>query len=195
MTHKRLDIKKLKEYSEDLDNLARSKSTDTFPNKDHQHASIAISKILKYSKDSFVLFDDDLKGDVVNNDAIVSFRNSIIEFISRGGNVKIVISDKNDTDDIELRLFLEVLVEVFPEQVELKIATRQFKESMRSIFGEKINFAVGDNNKYRLELFGETPLDLKTRKAKGSFNDEEIVSELLSVFNNNYNEFCNNYIA
>jgi len=195
MTHKKLDIKRLKEYSEDLDNLARSESTDTFPNKNHQHASIAISKILKYSKKSFVLFDDDLQGDVVNNEAVVSFRDSIIEFISRGGNVKIVISDKNDIDDVKLRVFLEVLVELFPEQVELKIATSKFKKSMKSIYGEKINFAIGDNNKYRLEMFGENPTDLKTRKAKGSFNDEKLVYELLNTFNDNYSKHCNNYIV
>lgn len=195
MKDKKLNIDKLKEYSEDLDSLARNKNTDTFPNKDHEHASIAISKILKYSKSSFILFDDDLRGDVLNNDVVVSFRNSIIEFISRGGSVKIVISDKNDTDDIKLKLFLEVLVELFPKQVELKIATKEFKQSMKSIFDEKINFAIGDNNKYRLEMFGENPLGLKTRKAKGSFNDEKLVSKLLDVFNNNYNKYCNNYIA
>ncbi len=184
---------KLKLYASNLDNLAKHMSTDVFSNKDHQHAAIAISKILKYSKKSFVLFDDDLKGDIVNNNAIVSFQESLVEFISRGGNVKVVISDRDDkVDNAQLRFFLEVLVDIFPNQMELKIASKAFKESMKKIFSEKINFAIGDNNKYRLEKFGESTSEEKTREASVSFNSEKYVSKILTIFKSNYNS-CYNY--
>tara|TARA_R110002050_G_scaffold4573_5_gene22187 strand:- start:1952 stop:2527 length:576 start_codon:yes stop_codon:yes gene_type:complete len=178
--------KKLIEYSNALDNLARIKSTDIFPNKNHQHAAIVLSKMLKYSKNSFVLFDDDLKGDIVKHDEIESFRDSVIDFISRGGNLKVVISDKSPDDDPSLKNFLNLLIKVFPNQVELKLATSEFKSSMRKIFNEKINFAIGDNNKYRLELFGNNATDSRTRAARGSFNNKEVSSKLLEAFNSKY---------
>jgi len=186
------ELKQLSAYSDALDNLAKNNSNDTFPNKDHKHASIVLSKILKYSKSTFILFDDDLKGDIVKNDQVVSFRDSLIEFISRGGSLKIVISDENDDDDASLKSFLKTLVELFSEQVELKLASSEFKESMKKIYGEKINFAVGDTNKYRLEKYGDNSVDKKTGTAIGSFNNEQTSRLLLKAFYFNYNS-CLSY--
>ncbi len=187
------ELESLKAYSKALDNLACNKSKDTFPNKNHKHASVALCKILKYSKNDFIIFDDDLKGDIVNHQEVVSFKDSLIEFISRGGKVKIVISDKyDDEDDKNLKDFLKLLIEIFPDNVELKIASTEFKASMRKIYNEKINFAIGDNNKFRLELFGNNSVDNKTRKAVGSFNNEAVTNKLLSVFSSNYSS-CLDY--
>ncbi len=186
-------MKGLKAYAQALDYLAKNKSTDTFPNKDHQHAAIAISKILKYSKNSFVIFDDDLKGDITNHTEVVSFRDDLIEYISRGGNVRIVVSDKDPSDDKDLKMFLEILSELYPEQVKIKLASPSFKKKMKSLYDEKINFAVGDKNKYRLERFGNYPTSEKDRKANGSFNDQESIAQhLLENFNLEFNS-CENY--
>jgi hypothetical protein len=187
---KERELSRLIAYAEALDNLAKNKSTDTFPNKDHHHAAIAISKILKYSNYDFILFDDDLKGDIVNKDSVVSFRDSVIDFIRRGGNLKVVVSDKNDTDDLNLRYFFEALRELFKNQVELKLATPEFKSQMKTVYKEKINFCVGDADKYRLELFDN--IEKKTRKAKGSFNDPKIAGELLKQFYEVY-PICTEY--
>jgi len=186
------EIEQLKRYSALLDNLARHNSSDTFPNKDHKHASIALSKILKYSKKDFILFDDDLKGDIVNNDAVESFKDSLLDFISRDGKVKIVLSDKNQNDDRELVSFIEIIQDFYPKQVQVKLAAPEFKSAMKEIYKEKINFAIGDQNKYRLEKFGEKPVDNKTREANGSFNNQSVVEQLLNVFNAHY-EGCSDY--
>ncbi|WP_406683334.1 hypothetical protein N1F78_11635 [Seonamhaeicola sp. MEBiC1930] len=190
---KEKELKTLVEYSEALDNLAKTKSTDVFRNRDHQHAAILLSKILRYSKNSFILFDDDLKGDIVKHDEVESFRNAVINFISRGGNIKIVISDKDANDDLAFREFLFILTELFPEQVELKLAKPEFKASMKEIFGEKVNFAVGDTNKFRLETFENNSKENKTRKAMGSFNDELMASTLFDAFHTNYESYCMEY--
>lgn len=186
---------KLTKYSIALDDLAKNNSTDIFPNEDRQHAAIAIATILKYSKKSVVIFDDDLKGDIVSNDQIESFRSSVINFVSRKGQLKIVISDKNEeSDNQELKYFLETLTELLPRQVFVKLATPEFKTSMKAIYNEKINFLVGDNNKFRLEKFGENSIEQKTRKATGSFNNETIATELLDAFNQKYVD-CKDYFA
>lgn len=190
-----IDSEKLKQYSLALDDLAKNNSTDIFPNKDGQHAAIAIAKILKYSKKNVVIFDDDLKGDIVSKDEIESFRSSVIDFVNRNGKLKIVISDKNEeSDSKELKLFLEVLKKLFPEQVFIKLATQQFKVSMKEIYKEKINFVVGDKNKFRLEKFGENSTEEKTREARGSFNNEKIATELLNAFNQKYLD-CPDYFT
>ncbi len=186
------EIRKLKQYSEALDGLAKNNSTDIFPNRDSEHAAIAIAKILKYSNEKVIVFDDDLKGDIVNNSTVESFRSSVIDFLSRKGKLQVVISDKSPYDDEELRLFLEVLIDVFPQQVSVKLASSSFKTSMKEIYGEKINFVIGDTNKFRLEKYGNNNPNNKTREAKGSFNNKEITNKLLSIFNTNYSS-CKDY--
>ena len=189
---KKNELEKLKEYSKALDNLAKNSSKDKFPNKDHKHAAIALSKVLKYSNESFILFDDNLNGDVVKFNEVESFKKSLLDFISRNGKVKIVISDKNKKDNFELKLFLEVVSELYPNLVFIKIASKKFKSEMRKIYNEKINFAIGDDNKYRLEKFGENHVDDKTRSAEGSFNNYDVVEELKNVFEYNFGN-CENY--
>ncbi len=187
------DIEQLRRYSSALDNLAKHNSSDIFPNRDHRHASIVLSKILKYSKKDFILFDDDLKGDIVKYDEVESFKDSLIGFVSRGGTVKIVLSDRNQNDDKGLTDFIKLIQQLFSGQVYIKLASSNFKEAMKKIYNEKINFAIGDKNKFRLELFGDAPIDDKTRKANGSFNNEKVVEELAKVFNANYPDCKDDY--
>lgn len=185
---------KLRAYAEALDTLAKTKSKDIFPNKNHQHAVIAISTILKYSRHTFILFDDNLSGDISKYDEVISFQDSIIEFISRGGIIKIVIKDKYEEEKISTKLlnFLKLIIEIFPKQVELKLASKKFNESMKSLFNVDVNFAVGDKNKYRLELKGNSEEHSK-REATGSFNNEEQAMEIINAFESVYDS-CENYI-
>lgn len=187
------DINQLIKYSSDLENLAKHNSSDIFPNKDHKHASIVLSKILQHSKNDFILFDDDLKGDIVKHNEVESFKDSLSSFVNRGGNLKFAISDRNPNDDVGLTSFLETIQELFPKHVSIKLATPKFKNAMKEIYNEKINFAIGDKNKFRLELFGNTSVDSKTREAKGSFNNEKVVDELLKVFNAHYSDCKEDY--
>jgi len=178
------EIKKLNDYSKWLDILAKSNSTQVFPNKDHRHAAIAISKILKYSRNSFFLYDDNLSGDISTHNEIESLDSSLIEFISRGGKVKIVIGDKSskgETSDFENDL--SILSTVFSDQIEVKLASDQFKSQVKDIYGNHINFTIGDNNKFRLEHIDTE----RKASAECSFNNREIVREISSVFNSVYN--------
>lgn len=187
------DINSLIKYSSDLENLAKHNSSDIFPNRDHKHASIVLSKILQHSKNDFILFDDDLKGDIVKHDEVESFKDSLISFVNRGGNLKFALSDRNLNNDEGLTSFLETIQELFPKQVSIKLATPKFKNAMKEIYNEKINFAIGDKNKFRLELFGNSSVDNKTRKANGSFNNEKVVYEILKNFNTHYPDCKENY--
>lgn len=190
MTDEELAI--LKEYAKRLDNLARYKSKQTYTNKDHKHAAIALSTILRHSEEEIVIFDDNLNGDIVNHEEVLSFKKSLIEFLSKGGRLRMAISDKCKNDDESFILFLEALEKVFFQNVEIKLANVQFKAEMKKIYGEKINAAIGDGFMYRLELYGEEKPENKNRNAIISFNDEEVSQKLLFIFNNNFNN-CDKY--
>ena len=186
------ELAQLFEYENNLEILAKNSSRDTFDNRDHKHASIVLGKILKYSTSEFILFDDDLKGDIVNNDQVVSFKSSLIDFIARGGKIRMVISHELKEDDEELKYFLINLSELYSSQFQIKLASIEFKKAMKAEFGEKINFAVGDSKMYRLEKYGHLSSETRTREAQGSFNDQGISSSLTQVFNAKY-EGCHNY--
>ena len=184
-------IKKLKAYSKSLDVLAKTKSKDIFPNQDYQHAAIVLSKILEYSDMKFLLYDDDLKGDIVNNQDVVSFKHSVIEFISKGGKLSFVIDKKTDNDDPLLVRFLALLKKAFPNQVKIKLASIAFKESFFKLFNGHVNFAVGDKNKFRIEYL-DNCLQERTANAICSFNNEEVSTIISEHFYRNIHS-CNEY--
>lgn len=178
---KDIGCNKLSEYSNALDNLAKNKCTDIFPNKDRRHAAIAIDKILRYSKENIVIFDDNLQEYFMNNGQIDSFRSSVIDFVSRHGKIKILISNKDDNK--ELILFFDTLTELFPQQVFVKIITPEFMHSIKTIDNEKINFIVGDETKFRFE---KNDIEDKIVEAKASFNNQKTSTKLLNVFSQSY---------
>lgn len=175
----------LKEYAESLDNLALSKSLEKFPNKNPKHAAIALTKILKYSHEHFIIFDDNLHGDIVNNIEVVSFIDTLKRFLRRGGTVVFVIREgESDKDDKSLITFLKTLTELYPTRMKIKKASDDFIAEMEKKKGKDINMAIGDNTMYRIET-GKKDSDknTNTRQAEVCFNNKEVVDELSSVFN------------
>lgn len=190
-----IKLEELKEYSSHLEFLANSNSEFVFPNKDDKHAAIAISKILKYSKNDFILFDNDLSGDVTKNEQVESFEKSLFGFISRYGNVRIVVEKKyNKEETSKLEDLLLNLSEIFPEQIEVRHASPEFKSKIKEIYNENISFVVGDNNKFRLELQGKDDNCEITREATCSFNNRKLPKKINGVFNSHYKS-CEAYFA
>lgn len=187
-------IDELKRYSEALENLAKNNSNHVFPNKNHKHAAIAISKILKYTKEEFILFDDELNGDISSHDEVESFEKSLISFMSRNGKAKFVVSDKSAKVS-KLETFLVNVSELYPTQLEVKLASSLFKSNMRDVFKEKINYALGDDNKFRLEKFSNNPIHLKTREAEVSFNNKEVVKKIKNAFEDSYDSCTSFFIS
>ncbi|MDD7887873.1 hypothetical protein [Flavivirga sp. 57AJ16] len=186
-------IEELEEYSRDLEFLAKNNSEVIFPNRDHKHAAIAMSKILKYSKNDFILFDNDLSGDVTQNEQVESFREALFEFIGRNGSIRIVAGKKyNNGETSELENYLSNLTQIFPERIEVKHASLEFKSKIKEIYNENISFVVGDNNKFRLELQGNDDNCEITREATCSFNNKRLPEKINSVFNSNYSS-CTPY--
>ena len=103
----------LQNYAKRLELFAVLKSEKPYSNKNHEHAAIALSTILKHARNEFVIFDDNLHGDIAKHEEVLSFKDSVIAFLSGGGKLRIVIGDKFDDDSIEFKRFLRVLLDVF----------------------------------------------------------------------------------
>lgn len=179
--NKDTELSNLIKYDDCLEVLAISKSSVNFPNKDPKHAAIALTKILKYSQDNFIIFDDNLSGDIVKNKEVVFFEDALKRFLRRGGKVVFIIREtQSDTDDKELIALLKSLTEIHPKTMIIKKASDDFISKMEEKKGEDVNMAIGDNSMYRIETGNRND---KTREAKVCFNNEKVVSELLIVFN------------
>jgi hypothetical protein len=191
-TNKDIELSNLIRYDESLANLAVNKSPVKFPNKDPKHAAIALVNILKYSHKDFIIFDDNLEGDIVKNTEVVSFKDALKRFLRKGGKAIFVIHEKeSEKDDIELIAFLKSLTEVYPETMIIKKASADFISEMEKKNGEDVNTAIGDNRMYRIEKGNRNN---KTREATVCFNDEKVVKELLIVFNTYINSFDDYFI-
>lgn len=173
----------LKIYSETLENLARSKSSEIFSNKDDKHASIAIQKLLKYTKEKFILYDDDLKGDIFTDENSGNISTTLINFIAKGGEFTIILKEKIDKIS-KFGNTLRLLNKFFSSQVKVLIASDNFKNDLKEKFeGCELNFAVGDKDMFRLEKHEGNLL----REAKVSFNNKYYPNKILGVFNKDYN--------
>jgi len=181
------DVGYLHNYAELLDWLGKTKSQLAFRNDNKADALTAIQKLMEYSDREFFLYDQSLEGDVAFQNADRTFRRSSLEFISRGGHIKLVIKSKFNENAV-LSNELRVLRAVFPNNFEIKKASEAFNSAVDKFVGEKANFAIGDNNKYRIE----TNTGLVSNEAYSCFNDKEKVKKIKKEVIAHYSS-CHDY--
>ena len=173
-----IEKEKLKEYSEAINELAISKSSLEFSNKNSKHASIVIATILNYSKNEVLIYDDNLSGNISEHKEIFSLEESIEDFVVRGGKLHIVLSESREILS-SLGKKLEFYTEFFKENISVSLASDIFKNSV--LFEEKnVFFSVGDKKMYRIE--NQTNPENRLGKADGSFNDEKTSKKLYDNF-------------
>lgn len=180
----------LEEYEEAIDLLAQAKSNRIFQNQNAEHAAIVIKKILENSKNEVAIFDDDLSGDV--SDKSVDFLNVLRDSITKDGKtLRIAVKQRPHTLDSNIARTLRELVKLYPDKVQVKLASKEFLEVINSSVSkigikEHVNFAVGDNDSFRLEF------PAGDRKAFCSFQNPIFSSVLLSIFEEKFND-CEDY--
>ena len=172
---------KLVDYQTNVEILAKNKINYTFSNVSPHHASIVINTLLKFSENIVRMFDGDLSGDIANTHS-ESF--TIIEkHVSNGKKLHIVIKDEIVSTTSK---FLKKLREKYPDRVKLKIASPKFCQSIYSVFNDNIGCTIGDKSAFRLEK------EDGCRKAICNFNNPGYIEELISIFDNEF-ENCSNY--
>lgn len=167
-------------YEKILIEASLSRSTDVLPNADKNHAVIAYSILFDSSTSHINLVVDSFKGDISDADRYVD---SLISCLNRGIKFKVLILN---TPNINSRGYQKLLEykSLNDGSVEIKQASTQSldiikqhssKDALRH--GEVDNFALFDNNMYRLEIIPHKFMALL------SFNDKSFVSKYSTIFN------------
>lgn len=170
------DKNDLKDYCADIQSMVDQKIGVVFRNKGKLHAAVVMSNIFASSEKNIKIFAGDLNGDV---SGVSIWRKSIIHSFENNPELKIeaVFENIPKFDSIGYTTLRE-LRDKFPERVELRkfneISVGFFKENL---FGEVFHFAIGDDNKYRIET------NTSNYTAVCNFDNKGTSSKLNSLFN------------
>jgi hypothetical protein len=165
------------DYKKAVENLAQNKSDFIFSNSSPEHASIVLSTMIKHSEREFRIYDDNLSGDVANLNE--EFYSNLENFVKSEKILKIVI----DSDEHrESRIFQDLLSykKLFPNNIQISIASESFKNTIRSVFNKTVNFAIGDSSSFRIEDIMQS--EVGRRKAICCFNNTKITKQLVNSF-------------
>lgn len=181
--------KTIEDYKNSVQKLAELKSSHVFQNSNLNHAAIVIATMLEHSFKEFIIYDDNLSGDIADKNEQVYA--NLGKFIERGGRLRVVVDSVQDKSNRVYKL-LEEMHGLYPTRVDLKYASKEFVEAVKNLrinnqSDREINFACGDETSFRLEtLRGK-------REAYCSFNKPEVAKVLGNVFNK-YIENCDSVL-
>lgn len=158
-------------YEESVSNLAERASSVIFKNKGESHAEIVLRNIIKTSKEELYILAESLTSKLTN---CKGYKNELVEYIeSRYGKLKVLIEEKpEEVKENTALATISYLQQLYPHNIEVRLLT----EEVKNISEKKVNFTVGDGRMFRLET------DTQLRSAYCCFNNEEISSNLIQVF-------------
>lgn len=183
-----MSVDKLQEFREAVAGLAESKSDFVFRNDDHEHAAIVISNMLKVANKSFVIYDDDLSGDIAEKSKDGELYDCLTDFVNRGGLLRIVVDEVSNTEN-NIYQHIANLKQQHSDNVFLSKSNDELRSKVNKFAADsrftdtEINFASGDSCSFRLETVKNE------RKAICSFNKPDIASHLTSIFDSEF-EHC-----
>lgn len=184
MAKKRIEdmSEELKKYIVIAEKLAIAKSDLVFKNSSHDHAAVVLTLMMKYSKEEFCIYDNDLSGDIA--DQYEGFYEELDKHILNNKKINIVI-DNHNQEKTEIYLKLNTLKASYPDLVNVRRSDDNFKSAVKSIFNIPLNFSFSDTNAYRIEEISEG-IDVDNRKAFCCFNKPEVSNRLKSIFDNHF---------
>ena len=167
----------LSKYRDAVRELAETKSSLVFQNENANHASIVIETIIEFAKKEILVFDGVLDGGVSNRSQ--TFLKTLRDAAAVGKTIHFVVEERFPTDS-DIQLTLEALSVKYPH-VDVRFASKAFMDDVVRVrasldLDQKIHFAVGDGESYRLEF------PTKSRKAFCSFYDPELAGLLSNIF-------------
>lgn len=161
----------IQEYRKSLEALSKENSPLIISNSGKEHAVVLYSMLLDASCKSVRIFCQS-GNSAVWHDPV--FRNSMENFL-----------EKHDSELMVLTAHEPALDSYWTEKVNVsaKQISNHKKEMIYDHFRNRnCNFSVFDSNKYRYEY------DCDAFKAYGCFNDCDMASELISLFNDAFEE-------
>lgn len=174
---KQLDL--YKRYREFLEKLARTNSSELFTNGGKDYASILMSVLLDNTDKKARIFCIGFRPELVCTD---DYKNSLERFLRNSGKeIRILVETDEYIHDSAVKILSDANHKDIHASVGIKLISEEDRERlMDEIGGGHCNFAVYDDNKYRMEY------DPDNFKAFGSFNDKETSARLIQLFDQAY---------
>ena len=163
-------------YRSALDQLIETDSSLTFNNSGPSHASIVISNIYKHSKNIVRIYAKNMNGEISK---VGNYLKELDVFLKSGKKLKIILDRIPDNPSPAF----EKVMDSINTNVELKIASTEFKREIAYIYNPQSHFITGDDKMFRLEY------DNYGHQALCGFNNKKMVKPLNRVFNE-YFDLC-----
>ena len=174
----------LEAYLSAVEFFARTKSDFIFPNSSPEHASIVLATIFKYSTTEVLIYDNSINGDIADsNQYLLDAIKNYVEKTSKV--VKIVIRDDSKHENSKIYNLLSGYIKEKRSNIDIRKATKNFRDEVVNIYDKDINFAVGDKTSFRMEKNDSTETNIQ-REAICSFNRTSTANKLSSVFENHF---------
>lgn len=171
----------LEKYREYLEDLAKKKSNETFTNAGKEHASILMSILLRYTNSEVRIFCEGFKPDLIMTQP---YWDALTEFLKRNNNQLLVMVETDKyTSYNPLKLLEETKKLRNNDSIKVrKIRDADKKHLFQELNTEHCNFAIFDDDKFRLEYIPEQYL------AIGSFNQPDSCKRLSDLFDSAFTQ-------
>lgn len=165
----------LLEYRKYVHFLSKNNENRIFLNSDDEKAIIVFSELFAKAQKNLRIFAGCLSNKVSNSSEYIS---GISDFISRGGEVKILLNKYSEEKAADSDL-LKRLAFYQTEGKPVIIQTCNDKPYLSNDPEKKeVHFAVADSQAYRIET------DIEFRKSICNMNDEKMGGKLVTFFDN-----------
>jgi len=171
----------IEDYIESTTRLARDKSSLVFTSSNPVNAAIVMGNILRFSEREVRIYEDSICGDIA--DTTDFFLKNLDRFLQEQKHIKIVVRNFSENES-EIFKALTHYSEKYHENVELRLASEEFKQNIQDSVDKDVNFIVNDVFGYRADIFAKN--EPESRIAFSSFNDQIMSEKLIRIFDEKY---------
>ncbi len=178
-----MKMKHIGDFMDYIRLLAKKNDDLMFPTNTLEEAAIVMAEILRHSNNKVRIYDHCLNGDI--SDKSYVFHSQLYQFLKQGKSLEIVLRSREKNDS---KIFNDLITysSDFPNQIELRLASREFMENMKDVLTHDANFMVSDNKAFRLELSERTSSNNFSCEAMCSFNNAVVSKKLDDAFTAQY---------
>ena len=170
----------LNEYRLFLEDLASTNSSKLFTNGGKEYASILMSVLLDKTNSIARIFSYGFRPDLVWTDP---YREALNRFVGSSYKELRILVESVEAIDKEPISFLNDMFKKGNERVSVRLITEEERNIIiDQLGGGHCNFAVYDDNKFRMEYEPEK------FKAFGSFNDVTTCEKLIRLFDSAFDK-------
>lgn len=162
------------EYSKAVKALLKEKTFTVFPNVGSEQAAIVMSYLYDNSEKTMRIFSNSFSGAYSNHSI---YLRSLDNFLLEKKTIYVLLDNEPSDKSIAFEKILSYINDN-PEKGYIKVVDPNYKTILSNKFADNkmLYFAVGDENKYRLEI------DNITKESFSSFDHKKVAKQLISIF-------------